>query len=369
MSITTSTKAQEPVVDPDAHLLAKVQDVLGVGGSINDQALAVAKLGHPTWFARRCERGGYNLLQPANRGTVVEESFMRLFTTSETKLQQQHPQANALAFRVTGADGRTVTYGWAAELNRVEPYRVVERPLGDQLSVRAPAARPAPKPYVQPVVVIDRELAADQIRKYEAQIEGIKSQIGDLGDQAYKIGRQASLDESEIERLSDARSSRAADALREGADIGDRHPETGAITKLRLRIEAAEKALRANARDREALEKKLALVREQRVASIVEWAGAEHTGAVADLRGALQDLLPHLVRVSAIDRAKQALVGTAKLVSRAPNHPGLVSGEKLVATLVAALPDPIRPDELKPAALSAVTAKAAAELLNAIREG
>lgn len=369
MSIQTFSKPREPVGEPDAHLIAAVQVMLDAGGTINDRALAVAKLGHPVWFARRGEHGGYDLLQPANRGTVFDEPHDQLFTTVESRLQQKLSKVNGLAFRVTGADGHTVTYAWSEVTNCVEPYRVVQRPRGDELAAPTPVAKPALAPAIQPVALIDRELAVDQIRKFDRAIAEFAAQIDSLRNQAVAIRNQADVDLAEIEDLTEARSARAADALREGKDIGDRQPESGPIAKLRLRVDAAERALGANSSDREKAEKKLTLAKEQRVAAIVEWAGAEHTLATADLRAAMQSLVPHLVRVSAIDRAKLSLVGTGKLVTQAPNHPGLTSGEKLVGALVAAFPNALCPDELKPAALSAFTAKAAASLLREVEEG
>lgn len=368
MSIATRTKQpQQPPNDPDAHLLEAVRTALSKSGSLRDRALAIAKLGHPVWYANSDDRGGYELIQLEGRGSMLPENADRLLTTDEEILAKPRFEADALAFRIVGADGKAVLYAWAKGRAVVEPFRVVQRAAHDTATAtRLPAAKPIPKAPVHPVVLVDREVAADRICQHDAQVAALEQKIRESREQSASIKSQAGLDEEQIETLTETRSDRAAKSIRTGEDIGDEAAETKEIAKLQLRIDASTKALTANAVERAGYEAALVRLREQRVAAIVDWAGAEHTLAVTDLRAALADLAPLLVRVAAVDRAKLALIGTDRLVTDRPNHPGLTAGEKLIAALAAAIPEVIRPAELSAASLTPLTGKAAARLLSSM---
>ena len=370
MSISTRTTRPRPVPrDPDAHLLEAVRDVLSEPGSLRDRARAIAKLGHPVWYVHYDDLGGYELVQPESRGTMFPENADRLLTTDGAVLAKADFGANALAFRIVGTDDKAVLYAWAEGREVVEPFVVVQRAsLDTATGTPLPAAKPAPKAPVHPVVLVDREVAAARISQHDAQVAALVQKIRESREQSASIKSQAGLDEEQIEMLTETRSDRAAKSIRTGEDIGDDPAETKEIAKLQLRIDASTKALTANAVERAGYEAALVRLREQRVAAIVDWAGAEHTLAVTDLRAALADLAPLLVRVAAVDRAKLALIGTDRLVTVRPNHPGLTAGEKLIAALAAAIPEVIRPAELSAASLTPLTGKAAARLLSAMTE-
>ncbi len=369
MSITTSTnRPVKKTRDPDAHLLDAIHVALGKGGSINDLAVAVASLGHPTWFARYGDDSGYQLVQPINTGSPVPEPSERLFTTKSASLQHERTNANALAFRVKGLDGRTVTYAWSEPRGQVEPFRVVQRPVQHEHAKAVPTAQVTPKPPLQPVVLIDRELAAENIRALDVECAEVEQKLQECREKAASIRLQAGVDQDEIDALTDKRSDRIAAAISAGHDIGDKQPETPKIEKLRLRIAASSKALKTNAREQAAGEARLNSLKEQRSAAIIDWAGAEHSLAMADLKSALSDLAPLLIKVAAVDRGKMAMIGTARLVTNRPNHLGLTSGEKLINTLIAAIPDAVRPDELMFATLPAAIGRVAAELVRGVRE-
>lgn len=328
---------------------------LPVSATLGEKAAAIAAMGHPTWFGLQ---SGFSTSPMLARGSI--RPIMPEFTTDVGRLSGQtaSSDANTIMFDIKGRGGVS-RFSIDVSSGAVIPWRTVTKVSLQHASV---AAAPVSKQATE-AVEKQRYVAlpiADAETNLEAAlwaVEAAEAAAGSVTARVQQLNSSLAKDRDALRKLEGAMAERLTEVVLAGGDVGDSQPEAGKIRKLRLKIDATERAIPLAANGHEACSLALQGARQDLIAATLDRTAAHHLAAITSVRQEFADLAPALARLVAIDAERERVLGS-EFSAADVNHPGLRAPGRMVRRLLRELPPLFTPAELNPSAFEAAVSSA-----------
>lgn len=329
---------------------------LPVSATLGEKAAAIAAMGHPTWFGLQSGFSTSPMLARGSTRPIVPE-----FTTDIGRLSGQtaSSDANTIMFDIKGRRGGVSRFSIDVSSGAVIPWRTVTKvSLQHAVAAAAPVSKQAAELVEkQPYVALSIADAETNLEAALWAVEAAEAAAGSVTVRVQQLKSSLAKDREALRKLEGAMALRLTEVVLAGGDVGDSQPEAAKIRKLRLKIDATERAIPLAANGHEACSLALQGARQDLIAATLDRTAAHHLAAITSVRQEFAALAPALARLVAIDAERERVLGS-EFSAADVNHPGLRAPGRMVRRLLRELPPLFTPAELNPSAFEATVSSA-----------